>query len=178
MEKKLFSEFPPISKQQWEEVITADLKGADYNKKLVWKTDEGFSVRPYYVEEDIAELEYLKNFAGKSISEQPNDWEIRQDFYTGDIAHLASEAVKRGAQSVGISVAVRNSSVANTDLSTLLKGIDPLTTGIHFTESTSVPDTMSAFAEYLKNNKIDSTKVYGSISGCNKDADRVLKEYG
>ncbi|MDR2556739.1 MAG: methylmalonyl-CoA mutase family protein [Bacteroidales bacterium] len=175
MEKKLFSEFPPVSKQQWEEVITADLKGADYDKKLVWKTEEGFSIRPYYVEEDITRLEYLKNFAGKNTAGQPNDWEIRQDFYTGNIAHLASDAVKRGAQSVGISVA--NVKTA-TDLSSLLKGIDPAATGIHFTESKSVLETMSFFAEYLKNNKIDSTKVYGSISGCNKDSDKVIMEYG
>ena len=35
---KLFSEFPPVSTEKWEEVINKDLKGADYEKKLVWKT--------------------------------------------------------------------------------------------------------------------------------------------
>jgi methylmalonyl-CoA mutase len=175
MEKKLFSEFPPVSKQQWEEVITADLKGADYDKKLVWKTEEGFSIRPYYMEDDITHLEYLKNFSGKSAAGQPNEWEIRQDFYNGDIARLASDSVRRGAQSVGISVA--NVKTAD-DLSLLLKGIDPVATGIHFIESASALETMSFFAEYLKNNKIDSTKVYGSVSGCNKDSDKVIKEYG
>jgi methylmalonyl-CoA mutase len=175
MEKKLFSEFPPVSKQQWEEVITADLKGADYDKKLVWKTEEGFPVRPYYVEEDISALKYLKKFAGKITNGQSNDWEIRQDFSDGDIAHLASNAVARGAQSVGVNVA--NIKTID-DLSSLFANIDPVTTGIHFTESKSIFDTMSLFAEYLKNNKIDSTKVYGSVSGCNKEADKVLKEYG
>lgn len=38
MAEKLFAEFPPVSTPQWEEVITKDLKGADYEKKLVWKT--------------------------------------------------------------------------------------------------------------------------------------------
>ena len=46
--EKLFTEFPPVATEQWENTIVKDLKGADYNKKLVWKTDEGFSVRPYY----------------------------------------------------------------------------------------------------------------------------------
>jgi len=45
-DKKLFSEFPPISTSQWEEKINADLKGADYDKKLIWKTDEGIDIRP------------------------------------------------------------------------------------------------------------------------------------
>ncbi len=29
---KLFTEFPPVTTQQWEEKIKADLKGADYDK--------------------------------------------------------------------------------------------------------------------------------------------------
>ena len=45
---KLFPEFPPINTSQWEEVITTDLKGADYDKKLKWKTDENFVINPYY----------------------------------------------------------------------------------------------------------------------------------
>ena len=46
--EKLFAEFPSVSTEAWEEVITADLKGADYERKLVWRTGEGFNVRPYY----------------------------------------------------------------------------------------------------------------------------------
>ena len=42
-EEKLFSQFPPVSTEQWEAAITADLKGADYQKKLVWRTTEGFN---------------------------------------------------------------------------------------------------------------------------------------
>ena len=57
-DNKLFSEFPPVSTEQWEEVINKDLKGADYEKKLVWKTIEGFKVKPYYRAEDLQNLEY------------------------------------------------------------------------------------------------------------------------
>ena len=53
--EQLFNEFPPISTEQWEAVIEKDLKGADYEKKLVWRTDEGFKVRPYYRAEDLPE---------------------------------------------------------------------------------------------------------------------------
>ena len=57
--EKLFTEFPPVSTEQWEEVIKADLKGADYERKLVWKTPEGFNVRPYYRAENLAGLKFL-----------------------------------------------------------------------------------------------------------------------
>ena len=45
---KLAEEFPPIPTDAWEALIQADLEGADYEKKLVWKTDEGINVRPFY----------------------------------------------------------------------------------------------------------------------------------
>jgi hypothetical protein len=32
MAEKLFAEFPPVSTEEWEKVITTDLKGADYEK--------------------------------------------------------------------------------------------------------------------------------------------------
>jgi methylmalonyl-CoA mutase len=48
---KILNEFPPISVEDWEKIISKDLKGQDYTKKLVWKTSEGFSLNPYYTEE-------------------------------------------------------------------------------------------------------------------------------
>lgn len=50
---KLKEEFPPVSTADWEAVIQADLKGADYAKKLVWKTEEGIAVKPYYRSGDL-----------------------------------------------------------------------------------------------------------------------------
>ena len=37
--EKLFTEFPPVPTEKWEEVITADLKGADYERNLVVKKE-------------------------------------------------------------------------------------------------------------------------------------------
>ena len=57
--EKLFAEFPAVSTEQWEAVITTDLKGADYERKLVWKTAEGFNVRPYYRAENLEGIALL-----------------------------------------------------------------------------------------------------------------------
>ena len=51
--EKLFDQFPPVSTQEWKEKVVADLKGADFDKKLVWRTNEGFNVNPMYRAEDI-----------------------------------------------------------------------------------------------------------------------------
>jgi len=50
----LIDEFPPVPTAAWEEAIARDLKGADYEKRLVWKTDEGIAIRPYYRAEHVA----------------------------------------------------------------------------------------------------------------------------
>ncbi|HSK08647.1 MAG TPA: methylmalonyl-CoA mutase [Vicinamibacterales bacterium] len=53
----LIEDFPPVPTAAWEEAIARDLKGADYDKRLVWKTDEGIAVRPYYRAEHITRRE-------------------------------------------------------------------------------------------------------------------------
>jgi len=69
-ELRLQAEFPPVSKEAWEATIVADLKGADYEKKLVWKTEEGLAIRPYYRAEDAP-----GTFPARRATA---GWEIRQ----------------------------------------------------------------------------------------------------
>ena len=62
--EKLFDQFPPVSTQEWKEKAIADLKGADFDKKLAWRTSEGFNVQPMYREEDIENLKTLHSLPG------------------------------------------------------------------------------------------------------------------
>ena len=52
----ILNDFPAVPTETWENAIHVDLQGADYNKKLVWNSDEGIAVRPYYRREDIKGL--------------------------------------------------------------------------------------------------------------------------
>jgi len=52
----ILKDFPAVPTETWENAIRVDLKGADYNKKLVWNSDEGIAVRPYYRSEHIKDL--------------------------------------------------------------------------------------------------------------------------
>ena len=105
----MFAEFPPVSTQQWEEVINKDLKGADYDKKLVWKTIEGFNVRPYYRAEDLENLSYLNTNPAefpytRGKQAHSNVWDIRQDIKVKDPVEanrFAVDAVKGGCNSLG-----------------------------------------------------------------------------
>ena len=48
--------FPPVSDAEWESAIRTDLKGADYEKRLLWRTGEGVTVRPFYRASDLDPL--------------------------------------------------------------------------------------------------------------------------
>ena len=54
--EKLFTEFAAPTTQEWLDKIQVDLKGADFQKRLVWRTNEGFNVQPFYRREDLANL--------------------------------------------------------------------------------------------------------------------------
>ena len=68
---RLAEEFPPVTTADWEAVIQADLKGADYEKKLVWKTEEGIAVRPYYRREHLR-LSHRSHHVITKGGDQPN----------------------------------------------------------------------------------------------------------
>ncbi len=53
---RLSDDFPPVSTEDWEAAIRKDLKGADYEKRLVWRSEAGIPVRPYYRSQDLEGL--------------------------------------------------------------------------------------------------------------------------
>src|ERR1035438_1887640 len=102
----LLQEFPSVSTQSWEELIRKDLKGADYAKKLIWQTEEGLAVKPYYRAEDIAGLEYPDvppgAFPYARGSRLTGDWCIREEIDAVDCEEAnraAQSAVLAGARS-------------------------------------------------------------------------------
>ena len=47
MSKSLFNLFEEVSAKAWKQKIQSDLKGADYNETLIWKSLEGIDVKPF-----------------------------------------------------------------------------------------------------------------------------------
>ena len=124
--EKLFTEFPPVSTEQWEEVIKADLKGADYERKLVWKTPEGFNVRPYYRAENLAGLKFLGSEAGVFPyvrgTRAHNRWKIHQTVIVNcpkEANAVALKILNAGVDSIEFQIVPETFSAE--DLNTLLK---------------------------------------------------------
>ncbi|WP_066220390.1 methylmalonyl-CoA mutase subunit beta [Formosa haliotis] len=57
----LFDEFDPVSAKAWKQKIQFDLKGADYNNTLIWNSNEGIHVKPFYTNEDLKSPSYTSN---------------------------------------------------------------------------------------------------------------------
>ncbi len=140
MSEQLFNEFPAVSTQQWEEVITKDLKGADYEKKLVWKTYDGFSVNPYYRAEDLKDLKYAgKNpgvFPFVRGTKQTNSWYINEGICCcdNDFAKANADALVRLTKGVeSLTFYLEEHTVVDVeDFAVLFKGIHLDIVPVHF----------------------------------------------
>jgi len=169
-DSKLFSEFPPVSTQQWEEKIKIDLKGADYNRKLMWKTREDFTVKPYYRSEDLKGLDYLNTFPGdfpytRGNNIKNNSWFIRQDIKVKDIKEANAKALDilmKGITSLGF-IFETNYDPTSEDLKQLLEGIHAEAVELNFINVDS-HKTASLLEKILKRNDFDIKKVNGSVN--------------
>ena len=126
--EKLFDMFSPVSAEEWKAKIIADLKGADFDRKLVWRTNEGFNVQPFYRREDIADLPAINTMPGEFPylrgTRDNNDWLVRQAVVGDTPEEINSHAhhiLNRGVESLGIRM---GKDVKAADLAVVLNGID------------------------------------------------------
>lgn len=125
--EKLFEQFPPVTTAEWKAKVEADLKGAPFDKKLVWRTNEGFNLQPMYRSEDIADLATTNSLPGEYPylrgTRTDNDWLIRQEIEAADAAEAnkaALDAVSKGVTSLGFHI----SEPTVETLRVMLDGID------------------------------------------------------
>ena len=111
--EKLFDKFPPVTTQAWLDKINTDLKGADFNKKMIWKTNEGFAVKPFYRSEDLKDLRAIESLPGefpymRGTKKAGNQWNIRQNIEVSNYAlsnHKAHDLISKGVTSLGFIIA-------------------------------------------------------------------------
>lgn len=118
---KLFNEFEPVSSKQWKQQIQFELKGADYNDTLVWKSPEDIQVKPFYhFDESI-----VTNVATKAT-----EFKIGQSIFVYDLNKSianALDSVKRGAESLVFTIEDEN-----TDVEKLLQNLPLDQVSVHF----------------------------------------------
>lgn len=165
---KLFNEFPPVSTEEWENLINIDLKGADYEKKLIWRTDEGFKVRPYYREEDLKNISYLNTLPDefpytRGDKATGNHWNIVQEIseaVPSEANKIATDSLAKGASMVSF-----NASNINTlsDLEILLNGINLEQSGVLFQHASDYVKLTTFFVQYITNKGFKKELIHGGV---------------
>lgn len=167
--EKLFTDFPPVSTEEWMDVVTKDLKGADFQKRLVWKTNEGFPVNPFYRAEDIAGSRAAENLPGQfpyvRSTRKDNKWYVRQEIDVQDFAEANKKAVallERGITSFGFHLPKNALSAEN--LGILLNGIAPDKVELNFSTCISrTIDLSRLVVDYLTSRGLNLMECFGSI---------------
>ncbi|MBS9524933.1 hypothetical protein KI659_13015 [Litoribacter alkaliphilus] len=164
---KLFEEFSPVSKQEWIEQATKDLKGDDFEKKLISRAIEGFSVFPFYTQEDLSGVDWLKGYQNKLSApsaipgESPRIW--------GNVAAIKTSNLQEGNKEIqsvldnGVDALVLEIG-ADTDFKALLRDVLPQYIQIWLKLSSSVsPSIVSAFLEWFESKGLRVSELNGGV---------------
>ena len=169
--EKLFSEFQAPTKQEWLDKIEVDLKGADFQKRLVWRTNEGFNVQPFYRREDLKDLKTPDALPGefpfvRGNKKDNNLWFVRQDIDAADAKAANAKALdvlNKGVDSLGFRIP--GNSVNKETIATLLNDILPQYVELNFTTcQRHCVELAAILIDYFKEKQYPLAELKGSIN--------------
>ena len=167
----MLADFAPVSTQVWKDKIIADLKGADFDKKLVWRTPEGFNVQPFYRREDLKGLKTTASAPGQFPyvrgTRTNNDWAIRQNICACKNARKANEkaleVLNKGINSLGF--CLDKEKLTYHFIKTLLNGIAADCIAINFSVcACAAPKLANILVRYYGRMGYDVKHMVGSIN--------------
>ena len=168
--EKLFDQFPPVTTKEWMDKINSDLKGADFNEKLVWKTNEGFDVKPFYRMEDIENLMYINTLPGqfpyiRGTKIKNNNWLVRQNIEVNNYSEANRKALTiltKGIDSFGFIIGDPDS-VNEKNFDFLLEGIFLGGIEINFLCNGKAKEIIDLIKNYVKKSYSDPNEIRGAI---------------
>lgn len=167
----LLADFAPVSTETWKAKIIADLKGADFDKKLVWRTPEGFNVQPFYRREDLKGLKTTVSAPGQFPyvrgTRTNNDWAIRHNICACKNARKANEkaleVLNKGINSLGF--CLDKEKLTYHFIKTLLNGIAADCIAINFSIcACAAPKLANILVRYYGRMGYDVKHMVGSIN--------------
>jgi methylmalonyl-CoA mutase len=166
---RLFADFQPVTVNEWKEKMLHDLKGLPY-EKLIWKTNEGIDVKPFYTAEDLDSLSYLDSKPGeypylRGNQKYSNSWEIRQDIRVDTFENantVALNALNRGATSIAFLIP-GETKLSQSGFRRLVKDIYLECIPVHFLSDTLPSEIFNFLLAEAHSRKIDPVRITGSI---------------
>ena len=169
-EGKLFEQFPPVPVKKWMDKIHADLKGADFNDKMVWKTSEGFEVMPFYRVEDIKNLMYINSLPGefpyiRGTKIKNNNWHIRQNIEVKNYTaanRKALDVLMKGVDSIGFMIDDPES-VSSDNFKVLLQEISIESIETNFHSNGKAKEILDILINIVSERGLDFSEIRGAI---------------
>lgn len=176
--KKLFTEFEPVSKQQWIDKATADLKGKPLNK-LQWQLIDEIGLDAYYNAEDIANnITATKSIPGsypfiKSSKVLSNGWLVRERISASSIKKAKAKinnSIQQGVHNIALSINVDQQGIDgipiknSEQLAQVLADIDPNATGISLDVSNSSPFYLRLLSNWIQEHGHQSKSIFGALN--------------
>lgn len=168
---KLFSDFEPISTKKWIEKIETDLKGADFEKKLVWNSPEGIKIRPFYRAEDLEKLNHLDLFPNqypfvRGQKKNGNPWLVRQDIFVENISKANKKALDilmKGVDSLGFVFSDKYQAKVE-DIEKLMENIFADSVEVNFMVGPGAShEVISLYENLVKKYNRDPKTIFGSV---------------
>ncbi len=173
----LLEDFPPLPDEAWRAAVTADLKGADFDKKLLWQTWEGLRVQPYYRASATETLGFLESLPGaapyhRGHSASGNPWQIVQEIglpEPGQSNAAGRDALEGGADAVCFVSEPAEAGVHGVniqsldDMRTLIRDLPLYRAGIHFRGGSFALPLLANFLAVVKSSKADPADIQGSV---------------
>ena len=169
--ERLFADFTAPTRQEWRDKIEVDLKGADYEKKMVWRTNEGFSMQPFYRKEDVDQLATVNALPGefpyvRGNKKDNNQWFVRQNIEDADAKAANAKALdilNKGVNSLGFHVPAEQCNKEY--VAALLDGICAECVELNFrTCQRHCVELAEALVAYFTEKGYDLAKLQGSIN--------------
>lgn len=169
--EKLFSDFIAPSRQEWIDKINVDLKGADYQKKMVWRTNEGFSAEPFYRKEDLDGMTQTNALPGqfpylRGNKKDNNHWYVRQNLKVTnpkEANEKALDILNKGVTSLGFSIPAKELSAEF--ISTLLNNIAADAVELNFSTCQGhTVELAKLLTTYFTEKGYDASSLVGSVN--------------
>ena len=161
----LFDDFPSVSKESWKKEAE---KRVSY-KDLIWHTEDGIEVEPFYTEEEakgffLGETPLPGEFPFvRGTGKKDNSWLLTEEIRLTtpkETRAAALAAIEGGADSLTF---IPQAGMKRKALETLLKDIDPLRIGINFALREDPEKACALFISSCAKKEVDTQELSGAV---------------